>query len=310
MRQQKMFFTGINEKKISIPLLKSNLQKAIRRGKADIALKTAKALIINDEKQLLRRLPIIALEDVALHLEFPFIINLMKSKNKMNENEKNRLLNIVYQLSVCKVRDAEYEMTSYRSGVSKLKIDKTNLNKQWANIMDSIEIRHRYFALSNDARELKWFGWKWANRVSTKDGAKKYMEILSHIYKTDKTIKYQDIPNITKKDILLEAIDNHCSPIIDILSKQEKTIKIFKRFYPKNQNIKDTLKDMTWVLRGAINNRADFATGIRVDWFKNAGYWWDYKKDDQFKYNQIFSRIKKDLDNLSLWFISKQNFKP
>lgn len=49
----------------SIPLLKSNLQKAIRRCECGIALSTAIVMMQFDMVELLRRLPIICIEDVT-----------------------------------------------------------------------------------------------------------------------------------------------------------------------------------------------------------------------------------------------------
>ena len=46
-----------------VSLMKSNLQKAVRQGLADCAVMSTLALIELDSIQLLRRLPIIALED-------------------------------------------------------------------------------------------------------------------------------------------------------------------------------------------------------------------------------------------------------
>ena len=49
-----------------VPLLKSNLQKAIRRGKTEVAISTALFLLQSNSIEFLRRLPIIFIEDVCL----------------------------------------------------------------------------------------------------------------------------------------------------------------------------------------------------------------------------------------------------
>ena len=54
----------------TIPLLKSNLQKAIRRKHTSVAIHTALAILQSDPNELLRRFPIICIEDVIPH---PFI---------------------------------------------------------------------------------------------------------------------------------------------------------------------------------------------------------------------------------------------
>jgi hypothetical protein len=87
----------------NIPLLKSNLQKAIRRGNHIIAVSTALAILQREPIQLLRRLPIIFVEDVSLMDSFPIVIWLLMADKqyKMTNNDIDILLQIVYSLSVC-----------------------------------------------------------------------------------------------------------------------------------------------------------------------------------------------------------------
>jgi hypothetical protein len=48
---------------LSIPILKSCLQKAVRRGLAEVAVGVAAELIVRDLTAFLRRFPVIVLED-------------------------------------------------------------------------------------------------------------------------------------------------------------------------------------------------------------------------------------------------------
>ena len=86
-----------------IPLLKSNLQKAIRRGHHSIAVSSALAILQLQPIQLLRRLPIIFVEDVELIDSLPIVIwFLMADKHySLTSHDINILLQIVYSLSVC-----------------------------------------------------------------------------------------------------------------------------------------------------------------------------------------------------------------
>jgi hypothetical protein len=86
-----------------IPLLKSNLQKAIRRGESAIAVSTALAMLQKDPIQLLRRLPIIYVEDVCMIDSLPIVIWLLMadSKYKMTACDIGIILQIVYSLSGC-----------------------------------------------------------------------------------------------------------------------------------------------------------------------------------------------------------------
>lgn len=60
-----------------IPLLKSNLQKAIRRGKNIVAMTTALAMLQKEPVELFRRLAIICIEDVCVMDTYPVLIWLM-----------------------------------------------------------------------------------------------------------------------------------------------------------------------------------------------------------------------------------------
>jgi len=86
-----------------IPLLKSNLQKAIRRGNHIVAVSSALAMLQREPIQLLRRLPIIFVEDVCLTDSFPIVIWLLMADKqyKMTNHDIDILLQIVYSLCVC-----------------------------------------------------------------------------------------------------------------------------------------------------------------------------------------------------------------
>ena len=58
----------------NIPLLKSNLQKCIRRGLTDKAIVTGYNLIQQDFWSFIRRLIIISIEDVSVLENVPFFI--------------------------------------------------------------------------------------------------------------------------------------------------------------------------------------------------------------------------------------------
>lgn len=58
----------------SIPLLISNLQKAVRRGDPSIAVPTALLLLQRDPMKLLRRLPIVYIEDVCLMDSYSLLV--------------------------------------------------------------------------------------------------------------------------------------------------------------------------------------------------------------------------------------------
>ena len=70
-----------------VPLLKSHLQKAIRRKKTELALRTLYSLMQADTIATLRRIPIIAIEDVSLVRGLSTLVWLMMSNKKHHVTE-------------------------------------------------------------------------------------------------------------------------------------------------------------------------------------------------------------------------------
>jgi len=81
----------------NIPLLKSNLQKAIRRKHRKIAVTTALAILQQDMLELLRRLPIIYIEDVCMMDSYPIIVWLMMADKEymLEVSDIEIILNII-----------------------------------------------------------------------------------------------------------------------------------------------------------------------------------------------------------------------
>ena len=82
-------------------LLKSNLQKQIRRGKRE-AVSTCEIMLETNDFETLRRLSIIMAEDVDIFKETGYINWLMMATSKgfdLNSNHLQRILTIVYALT-------------------------------------------------------------------------------------------------------------------------------------------------------------------------------------------------------------------
>ncbi|OEU10666.1 hypothetical protein FRACYDRAFT_247207 [Fragilariopsis cylindrus CCMP1102] len=97
-----------NHTKLSVPVLKSILQKSIRRRKPLPSIRIASELIDKSLGDVLRRLPIIILEDSTYHPKFPFLIWLMISVSKHyipSLEIKKQILCIVYEISSCRYQD-------------------------------------------------------------------------------------------------------------------------------------------------------------------------------------------------------------
>ena len=229
----------------NVPFLKSNLQKAVRRGKVDIALVTAYNLIIADFWEFTRRLIIISLEDVSYLDNTDFLVWCMLAYP--NFEITNEII--------------QYLLTTVYKLVTSKKILKIKKIDQMAEIpiSDSIRfpllIRKAYGGLKGDMKMINYLC-----RKPIKD---------SQIIKVPrKRIK------ITRPfcnwDIIYEAIDFHiCSKMIPhIINKSE--IKD-----------KDLIKKIIWFNNSAYNIRRPNIEYEKENWEKIK----DIVNDFQKKYN-------------------------
>merc|ERR1712224_473421 len=75
-------FPEVSYSEKTIPILKSNLQKCIRRSKEMKAVATAYLMLNIDPSSILRRLPIIYIEDVHIDISFATIVWYMIAVSK------------------------------------------------------------------------------------------------------------------------------------------------------------------------------------------------------------------------------------
>ncbi len=199
--------TNINIPQVSydttfIPLLKSNLQKAVRRCETTIALNSTLALIQLNPQDLLRRLPIIMIEDVALIDSLPIIIWLMIANTdyKLKPQDIDILLNIVWNL--CNNTDYfhYYENDTKR--------EFTHQSLQNSAELLALYYRSLYGGMEGDIQLIY-------NAIDY------YSNFPNKIHKT--TFQNIDFERfILDKTILPESVDFHCYPHM-ISTIQQKT---------------------------------------------------------------------------------------
>jgi hypothetical protein len=185
--------------KANIPLLKSNLQKAIRRSKTEIAIKSALAIIQREPIEFLRRLPIIYIEDVCLMDSYPIVVWLMMADKeyKLNANDIDLLLQITKNLSECKICYEDYDNHFIDKNIFEL----SHKNLQNLNNKDellALYYRSKYGGMKGDITMLKNSIYYYSVRFN---------EIEKTIYNS---IDYLNLG--VQLDIIPEAIDFHPFP--------------------------------------------------------------------------------------------------
>jgi hypothetical protein len=188
--------------KSSLPLLKSNLQKCVRRKDFERAARTALAIFSFNPNELLRRLPVIMIEDClpypSGHSRLVWWMCAVSKGYKMSAAEVEQVLGILStmcesdQYEVCQQRDHK-------------KIDWTKLSALQQTFLWSLEIRRLYGGMKVDGRMYVFHQQLWSERFT--DTKSDWWNKLQNqdAYSVDITT----IGPITNDDILLESIDHH-----------------------------------------------------------------------------------------------------
>jgi hypothetical protein len=213
--------------KADTPLLKSNLQKAVRRQNTSVAVQTTIVLMQKDPVELVRRLGIIEIEDVCLFDHYPILLWLTMAGNQyiLKTRDQYILLCIVVALCEC----GKYYEERYISDT----IIKHELieNMEMGDVYLSLMYRTQYGGMGGDIQMLKC---SLVHYVNTGGVEKTCWDNLE-----------DSLEKITMNEceILLEAIDFHPYPtMLHYIGKQIST--------PLN-----IVKEVIWNGESAYNKR-------------------------------------------------------
>ncbi|BDA43711.1 hypothetical protein COCOBI_04-7260 [Coccomyxa sp. Obi] len=239
-------------------LLKSALQKNIRLGRADAAVRVALRLLQQDASELLRRACIISLEDTLLHPSLPLMVWLMAALPKgytMGRMLALACLNIIHGMACVPVRDhckggAAAPGSSSASGVQ--------LEPAACNLVRCMLLRAAYGGMGGDVSMLRKFAAIWHSRftsnerppqLKTSDPAQQqgaqpdtWTAYLHQQFSTTAGSGMKPLGSLRPEDIPLSAVDFHISDIVyHLLDKPEITTAAL-----------DVARDPTELMRQAI----------------------------------------------------------
>jgi hypothetical protein len=209
----------------AMPLLKSNLQKAIRRGINTVAMASALAIWQLDPIELVRRLAIICIEDVCVMDSYPVLIWLMMADTnyKVGSNTIYFVLKLVNWLCNCN----ETFDNSYVSNGTIYTHESLQDNKRH-DVLLALYYRQKYGGMKGDMEML-------SNAISY------YSINYKHIVKMD--VCDIDCDFEDGLEILDAAVDYHPFPwILDNISK-------------KTGLNKSLIQEFIWFSESAVNFR-------------------------------------------------------
>lgn len=154
-----------------IEILKSNLQKAVRRKLLEVSLSTAYTILVQDKTHLLRRLPIIALEDSTINFQdLTYLVWLIVADSKgykLTNYDINRILSIVESITLNEYRDyIDNDSESKYNSFEKY----NNYDKDFINFYNSVFIRLEFGTMEGDIKWLKNMANEWFKRITKKNG--------------------------------------------------------------------------------------------------------------------------------------------
>ena len=221
-----------NESLQHISLLKSNLQKAVRLGLVDCAVMTSLALIEADPIQLIRRLPIISLEDKyggypELHDHLATLLFMM-STEKGIPGYPQFLANFV--TTICQ---QGYLPVGHQSTLPSLQVKESHIK--------NLKLRQAFGGMKGDMEMINWI----IEQQQTRP------------YTSSPPLKFWD--SRTKKGLILrilnQAVDFHnCPKILEVLGSKFPNIT------------QSQIRSAIWLHSSSIRNDTEESTSLLDVW--------------------------------------------
>ena len=216
----------------NISLLKSHLQKCVRRQLTNKALKTAWHLIKMDINAFIRRLPVIMLEDVHLHESLSPIVWLISAISKgyvIDHRQISWLLGVVSYM--CETK--QYDCLENNSVIGKKNIpqlikninEHKHINDNQKNMLYSLLFRVSYGGMKGDMNMFYNYTLQYLKSVET-------INMTSSIIPVD----FTKIGSLNLDEIEIYSADFHCYPKII-----ENIVKKFPQY--TNEQVKQCLWD-------------------------------------------------------------------
>jgi len=252
---------------LNISLLKSTLQKAIRRQNIELSINIAFQMINLDFNEFIRRFLIIILEDVCFNLDYIYLVWFLCASSTKNLILKKK--HVKWILGYIKfIANNDYQF-NYEKKES-LNIDfikKDNIFKLHYDLLLSLLLRKSFGGMNGDLKMINYYLDYYYKKFKNIKIGEHFPELIINI----EPISYKfDIINVI--DFPLESVDFHCFNNLVTL--------IFKNY---NNYSEEDIKKSIWFCSSSINYRNKI------------------KYDE--KYDEIYNKIKDYKKKLSLDYL-------
>ncbi|GFH60957.1 hypothetical protein CTEN210_17433 [Chaetoceros tenuissimus] len=271
--------------KFSVPVLKSILQKSVRRRRPKPSVRVAMEIADKALGELIRRLPIICLEDSFLHHEFPFLVWLMIAHSKDFIPPKyllDKVMQIVYEISSCPWQDVfsnsgELEQAFTLSNVKNLSFEESDKDSCQLMIRAMV-LRKAYGGMRCDMKMMDSFMQIWSGRFTQRLVDETVIDLLRKRFPhLSDDLLWKDVPllmhslhspvdinqltkdgfeKLLRNDISASGIDFHCSNIVEALLQNDRFHSSVSQIIKGNTNdLADLVKSMMWNYSSGVNHR-------------------------------------------------------
>ncbi len=289
---------------ISKSVLKSGLQKAVRKCQPDNAIKIAKSFIALDATECLRRLPIITMEDVMLHPDMDKLVELYRSSSRksfnLSDEDRNFVLRYVWEIANTEYRDDFWKNNADGREVP----DLTKLTDKQKSLSEQIEYRASAGGLAEDPpmlrHQLRGWQYRWTVKGMSLDDVEQFFEKAPDL-------DWNDIDYAQISDIELNSYDMHVmgGAYIRLIGNKPYVQEACARLFPNN-DIGEVLGHLVWRYWVATNHKTQIGHGRTIDWFVDEGRVNPFPESTRPQMDELWTIVEADCHSLSEWVRKKR----
>ena len=260
--------------RFSVGVLQSLLQKSVRRRKPLPSVHLAMELSDKSLGHLLRRLPIIALEDSTWHPQMDLVVWLLMAHSKdfgLSAELRRQVWQIVYQVASCARQDRLPEEVS----------DATTTLETTHPWIWAMQMRVHYGGMEGDKRMLTDYARVWSRRLADTEphtfaGWEQepltWRELPERLHRKGLELSQAHVPNsivaLVRTDLTLEGIDYHCSSVLQELDRhafaichdlilEAKENEVPEDSKERRTYVYQVLQACMWNMASGVNMRLD-----------------------------------------------------
>lgn len=267
--------------KFSVSVLKSILQKSIRRRRPMPSVRIAMELADKSFGDFIRRMPIICLEDGFLHPDIPFFVWIMIASSKdyiPSHGLVKKLMTIVFEICSMPWRDElnvnnDVDVPTYGIHDVQCMYFDNKIDDNWSLMFKSLILRRQYGGMACDIEMLNRYIWTWKQRL----GNHLDHEIVKKCFPSfdGPSLSWNNVPTVLYSTVLKSNSITLVHPVID----QGLDALGFSDIHPSGidfhvSQIINELMDPDFIKRTDELVRTEMSKTERFDMYK--AWMWEY----------------------------------